>query len=81
MCLWTIKSSECVGTFDGHTDKVIWSDFSYDEQIWALAVSQDESEVITGGSDSLINMWKDYTSQEEQNLLQANESRILQYVI
>jgi U3 small nucleolar RNA-associated protein 13 len=46
-----------------------------------LAISSDESEVITGGSDSLINMWKDYTSEDEQNLLQANETRILQFVI
>ena len=47
MKLWTIKTSECVKTFDGHQSKV-----------WTLIVNQDESQVITGGDDSAIIIWK-----------------------
>ena len=45
--LWTIKTNECVKTFDAHDDKV-----------WALAVNKAESCVVTGAGDSNIIMWK-----------------------
>lgn len=47
MKLWTIKSNECVKTFDEHEDKV-----------WALAVSKTETVAVTGGADSTIIIWK-----------------------
>ena len=47
MKLWTIKNSECVKTFDEH-----------DSKIWALAINRDENQVITGGADSTIIVWK-----------------------
>ncbi|VDI23185.1 Hypothetical predicted protein, partial [Mytilus galloprovincialis] len=45
--IWTIKTNECVKTFDEHDDKV-----------WGLAVSSDENRVITGGADSTILEWQ-----------------------
>lgn len=45
--LWTIKSNECVKTFDEHEDKV-----------WGLAVNSTEDKIITGGADSTILEWK-----------------------
>jgi len=45
--LWTIKSNECVKTFDEHEDKV-----------WALAVSENEDTFITGSADSNLIVWK-----------------------
>lgn len=64
--LWTIKSRECINTFDKHTDKV-----------WALAVRTDESEFITGGSDSLIARWEDYTLLEEIEQQKIQQQKIL----
>lgn len=64
--LWTIKTGECVNTFDNHTEK-----------IWSLAVSSDGNEVISGGADSLINLWKDYTQIEEEEQKKTQEEIIL----
>ncbi|XP_014290049.1 transducin beta-like protein 3 [Halyomorpha halys] len=58
--LWTIKTSECTASFDGHTGK-----------IWALAVSKDESRMVTGCSASKIVFWKDVT--EEKQLEEAKK--------
>ena len=48
--LWTVRTSECEATLDAHEDKV-----------WAMDVSKDGSEFITGGADSIINVWHDKT--------------------
>ena len=45
--LWTVKSNECVKTYDEHEDKV-----------WALATNTSEDWVITGAGDSAIILWK-----------------------
>lgn len=45
--LWTVKSNECVKTFDEHSDKV-----------WALAVSKDEQKIFSGAGDSRIILWR-----------------------
>eukprot|EP00658_Telonema_sp_P-2_P001115 TRINITY_DN10421_c0_g1_i3.p1 TRINITY_DN10421_c0_g1~~TRINITY_DN10421_c0_g1_i3.p1 ORF type:complete len:295 (-),score=82.73 TRINITY_DN10421_c0_g1_i3:296-1180(-) len=65
--VWTIKSNECVNTFDQHTDK-----------IWAMAVHPDHGTVVTGASDSTINIWKDKTADVEQEALMADEEKELQ---
>lgn len=64
--LWSIKTNECINTFDGHTDKV-----------WALAVRKDEDQFITGGADSLIHVWKDYTDIEEEQKHIQTQDRML----
>ena len=45
--MWTIKTNECTKTLDAH-----------DQKIWALAVNQNESVVVTGAADSNIIVWK-----------------------
>jgi U3 small nucleolar RNA-associated protein 13 len=64
--VWNIKTNECVNTFDVHTDKV-----------WALAVRKDEEQILSGGADSVINIWQDFTMAEEEERQKANEERIL----
>ncbi|KAI9144700.1 WD40-repeat-containing domain protein [Paraphysoderma sedebokerense] len=64
--LWTIKTNECVTTLDNHEDKA-----------WALAVRNDEHVVATGGADSVINFWEDYTLIEEEEKIKEEEDRIL----
>lgn len=45
--LWTIKSSECVRTFDEH-----------DAKVWALCVSSDESKMVSGAADGTFVQWQ-----------------------
>lgn len=46
-------------------------------QIWALAINQDASMVISGGADSVISFWEDVTEQEEEEKANAEEEEIL----
>ncbi|KAL0487790.1 U3 small nucleolar RNA-associated protein 13 [Acrasis kona] len=59
--IWNIKSSEVLDTFDHHSAR-----------IWALVVRDDGKVMITGGEDSRINIWKDWTEgviQEKRQLV------------
>ena len=40
-----------------HTDKV-----------WAMAVTKDGGRLVSGGADSLLNVWKDTTAQEQEEV-------------
>jgi len=62
--LWTIKTNECVNTFDEHEDK-----------IWAMAIC--DGEIITGGADSFLHIWKDVTSEENEQAKADEEEKIL----
>lgn len=64
--LWTIKSNECAATLDNHTEK-----------IWALNVRKDEKFVVSGGADSLINLWEDVTLEEMEQRAKEEEELIL----
>ncbi|CAG8456086.1 278_t:CDS:10 [Diversispora eburnea] len=64
--LWSIKSNECVTTLDNHTEK-----------IWALNVRKDEKFVASGGADSLINLWEDFTIEEMEHRAKEEEDLIL----
>ena len=47
-------------------------------QVWALAVSPgDDTVVVTGGADSVINVWDDKTAELEETARQENEERLL----
>lgn len=70
--LWTIKEGECVGTFDSHSDKV-----------WSLAVRRrrdgsGDDVCVTGGGDSVINVWRDVTAEEDEAGVVAAEAAMLQ---
>ena len=45
--LWTLKTNECVKTFDEHTDKA-----------WALTCNKEQERFISGGADSMVIEWK-----------------------
>jgi U3 small nucleolar RNA-associated protein 13 len=65
--LWTVKSNECVGTFDEHEDKV-----------WALKMSKSEKFAVSGGADSKIVVWEDVTQEEAEEEKQIEEKRIIE---
>ena len=53
--LWSVRTSECLGTFDEHEAKV-----------WALHVGgASDSLLVTGGADARVNVWRDCTAEDE----------------
>ena len=34
-------------------------------QVWALAVSSDESTIVSGAADSVVTFWQDYTEEQQ----------------
>lgn len=58
--------SQCANTFDAHSDKA-----------WALAVRGDGKQVVTGGSDSVLNVWQDCTHQEVESAVREKERLLL----
>lgn len=59
--MWTVKTRQCVFTGDEHEDRA-----------WALAVSRDETKIVTGGEDASLIIWKDVTQDEkDQELAEA----------
>ncbi len=34
-------------------------------QVWALAVSSDESMIVSGAADSVVTFWQDCTEEQE----------------
>lgn len=70
--LWTVKTRQCVQTFDQHQDKA-----------WAMAVSGDEKRVVTGGEDAALVLWRDVTEEEKEKAAEEaarySTSRVLSY--
>jgi len=65
--LWTIKTAECVNTFaEEHSGK-----------IWGLVLTQDQQKMITGGGDSILNIWTDVSEQDKNQDEEAQEQNIL----
>jgi U3 small nucleolar RNA-associated protein 13 len=64
--LWSIKTSECVGTFDEHEDKC-----------WSLLVARDEQRVISGGADGRLIVWRDITDEILGEELEKREEILL----
>lgn len=50
-----MRTRQCCQTYDEHEDRA-----------WALAVSKDETKVVTGGEDSRLVLWNDVTQQDKQ---------------
>jgi len=55
-----------VRTFDDHEDKV-----------WGLAVRKDQEQLVTGGADSTICVWEDYSEREQEEEITKQEEKIL----
>jgi U3 small nucleolar RNA-associated protein 13 len=66
--LWTIKTSECVATFED----------AHDSKIWAMAMTPDQRRVLTGGSDSVLNIWHDVSSLDVEEQEAKRETFLLQ---
>ena len=65
--LWNIKTNECVGTFDEHSNKT-----------WSLCVSKDENKFVSGGADGRLVIWKDISQEEREDELEKREELLLQ---
>jgi WD40 repeat protein len=44
---------------------------------WALSVSPDQSQFVTGGADSQIQLWEDSTAEEQEQLFKEKEEKVL----
>lgn len=75
--VWTVRSDECEATLDAHTDKV-WAlttakaprrrTREIEEEEDGPSVEEGPNSglvVVSGGADSVINVWKDVTTREE----------------
>lgn len=66
--LWTIKTSECIATFED----------AHDSKIWAMAMTPDGANLVTGGSDSVLNIWRDVSAQDVEEAEAQRETFLLQ---
>lgn len=64
--LWTVKSNECVATYDHHEDKV-----------WALVVGGKTELLATGGSDAVVNLWLNSTASDKEEAFRKEEEGVL----
>ncbi|KAJ5067121.1 transducin beta-like protein [Anaeramoeba ignava] len=64
--IWSIKTNECISTFA-----------AINEKTWCLDMNHDEEEFISGGSDSFLIVWKNYTLIEEEEKLKNQEIQIM----
>lgn len=74
--VWTVRSDECEATLDAHTDKVWALTTAAAPAVRRHRDEEEEAEgggegpnagivVVSGGADSVINVWKDVTAREE----------------
>lgn len=72
--VWNIASNDCILSLDNHTDR-----------IWALTLlSNDDNEkdgkplIASGGADSVINLWEDFTDEQEELAKKKQEEALVQ---
>ncbi|KAG2373959.1 hypothetical protein C9374_011624 [Naegleria lovaniensis] len=66
--LWVIKTGECIKVFgDAHKDR-----------IWAIAVDHKTNQLITGGEDSVINIWEDNTEEIKEDQRKEVDLSVMQ---
>ncbi|KAL6008390.1 hypothetical protein ACLOJK_033899 [Asimina triloba] len=64
--LWTVKTNECIATYDQH-----------DAKIWAVAVGKKTEMLATGGGDAVVNLWYDCTAADKEEVFRKEEEGIL----
>lgn len=85
--VWNIKDEETVATLDNHEEKVggvncgcrvtVLIPYSFVlRQIWALAISKDETRIVSGAADSVISIWEDVTQIEEDQRAAEEEELV-----
>ncbi|KAK4701048.1 U3 small nucleolar RNA-associated protein 13, partial [Phenoliferia sp. Uapishka_3] len=83
--VWNVKDEEVASTLDNHEEKVCFPSSSHRVlgltlflmKIWALAVRNDEKEIVSGGADSVITFWEDVTETEELERIAEHEDKVL----
>jgi U3 small nucleolar RNA-associated protein 13 len=45
-------------------------------QIWALALSSDEKTIVSGGADSIVNLWQDCSAEEQKEETAKMEKQV-----
>ena len=77
--LWTIKTGECDNSFDGHDDKV----WALGIRSWVVGENESESgaimmhsQMVSGGGDSVLNVWQDTTIHEAEKEIKLKEERV-----
>jgi U3 small nucleolar RNA-associated protein 13 len=46
------------------------------EQVWTLAISQDQRTIMSGGADSILNLWEDCTAEVAQEEIKKREDEV-----
>lgn len=75
--LWTVRTGECEATFEQHEDRV-WAmeslDLSPNEKVSAAAPTHF---VFSGGSESRLLVWRDFTVEDEMQRMEEVERTVL----
>lgn len=87
--LWNLKTNECVNTFDAaHTEK-IWamallegpasasSSSGSNKGDSKTAIATVDGALVTGGADSVLAVWSDVTSSEQQAAIAESARNVL----
>lgn len=78
--VWNLKKQQCVNTIEMSKDQ-IWT-MDLHEEIEKVETEDGEDkyvskiQIITGGSDSTLRIWKDYTAQQESEDREAELQRV-----
>mmetsp|Transcript_11269 Transcript_11269/g.16966 ORF Transcript_11269/g.16966 Transcript_11269/m.16966 type:complete len:841 (-) Transcript_11269:67-2589(-) len=83
--LWTVRTGECEATFDRHVDKV-WvvrtldrHNFNQNGDPSSEQLPQEDfsAMLVSAGSDSKVQFWRDVTEEEELQQTQQREAVVL----
>lgn len=44
--------------------------------MWTLAISQDQRTIMSGGADSILNLWEDCTAEVAQEEIKKREDEV-----
>ncbi|KAH8914510.1 WD40 repeat-like protein [Atractiella rhizophila] len=64
--VWSTENETCMSTLDNHYDK-----------IWCVAASRDRRTVVSGGADSMLNIWIDITEEKEEEQIATRNEDVL----
>lgn len=65
--LWNVASCACVNTFDVHEDR-IWS---------IVFAGEEQSLMVSGGSDSTLILWEDTTEVDKALEIQQKQEELM----
>jgi U3 small nucleolar RNA-associated protein 13 len=84
--LWNIRDSECVNTFKGHEDRIWTLSMAKCKEVIPAEVGSGqpdghviiERNMVTGGGDSVISVWRDATEEETEAEREKAEALVLE---